>query len=43
MYELKTKPTQDSVMEFIHQVENEVRRADCLTVLELMKQPARNR
>lgn len=37
MAELKTKPTQVSVYEFINQVENEVRRKDCLTVLELMK------
>lgn len=37
MAELKTKPTQVSVIEFINQVENEVRRKDCLAVMELMK------
>ena len=37
MAELKTKPTQVSVYEFINQVENEVRRNDSLIVLELMK------
>ena len=37
MAELKTKPTQESVIGFINQVENDVRRNDCLAVLELMK------
>jgi hypothetical protein len=37
MSDLKTQPTQASVLEFINQIENESRRSDCLTVLEMMR------
>lgn len=38
MAELKTKPTEQSVEEFINSIADDRRRAECLTVLELMKQ-----
>ena len=37
MSELKTKPTDQSVVEFINQVEDPVKRADCFKLLELMQ------
>jgi hypothetical protein len=36
--EQKTKPTPDSVMEFLNRIENEQKRRDCFTILELMQQ-----
>jgi hypothetical protein len=36
--EQKTKPTPDSVMEFLNGIENEQKRRDCFTILELMQQ-----
>ena len=38
MAEAKTKPTRSSVRKFLESVDNEKRRADCFTVLEIMKQ-----
>ena len=37
MTELKTKPTDQSVLDFLNRIENDSRRQDCFTVLELMK------
>ncbi len=37
MAELKTKLTEESALAFLDQIENDQRRQDCLTVLELMK------
>ena len=37
MSELKTKPTQESVQEFLAKVPEEQRRNDCLSILDLMK------
>ena len=37
MSELKTKPTQESVLDFLAKIPEEQRRNDCLTILELMK------
>lgn len=37
MAELKTKPTEQSVEEFLNRVENEKKRADSFTILKLMK------
>ncbi|MBS1808214.1 MAG: DUF1801 domain-containing protein [Acidobacteria bacterium] len=37
MAELKTKPTDVSVEDFLNQVADEKRRADCFAVLEMMK------
>lgn len=37
MAELKTKPTSESVVDFLNRVENPQRRADCFALLELMK------
>lgn len=37
MAELKTKPTEQSVDEYIHQIPDVHRQKDCLTILELMK------
>jgi hypothetical protein len=37
MAEVKTKPTDQSVNAFLEGVENESRRQDCLTLLELMR------
>jgi len=34
---LKTKPTNDNVMEFVERVADGNRRADCLTIIELMR------
>jgi Domain of unknown function (DU1801) len=36
--EIKTRPTQHSVVEFLDRVTSEVKRQDCLTLLEMMKQ-----
>ncbi len=38
MSELKTKPTGQSVVEFINQVEDPVKREDCFKLLELMEE-----
>ncbi len=38
MAELKTKLTEQSAVAFLNQLENDSRRQDCLTVLELMKE-----
>ncbi len=38
MAELKTKPNEQSVEAFLNSVENEKKRQDCLTILEIMKQ-----
>jgi hypothetical protein len=38
MAELKTKPTDESVTEFLSKVENDKRRTDCHAVLEMMRQ-----
>jgi hypothetical protein len=40
MAELKTKPTQKSVVEFLNQVSDVVKRKDSFTILELMKEVA---
>ncbi len=37
MAEIKTKPTNVSVEDFLNSIADETRRADCFTVLELMK------
>ena len=37
MSEAKTKPTEESVLEFLGKISDEGRRNDCLVVLELMK------
>lgn len=37
MAENKTKPTKDSVIEFINQVDNEQKKQDALVLLDLMK------
>lgn len=37
MAELKTKPTDVSVEDFLNQIADEKRRADCFAVLEMMK------
>lgn len=41
MAELKTKPTGASAAAFIEAIEDETRRADCLTMLRLMKKLTR--
>ena len=38
MAELKTKPNDQSVEEYLHRVENEQKRQDCFTILSLMKE-----
>ena len=38
MAELKTKPNEQSVETFLNGVEDEKRRQDCFTILEIMKQ-----
>ena len=38
MAELKTKPNEQSVEAFLNSVEDEKKRQDCFTVLEIMKQ-----
>jgi len=38
MAELKTKPNEQSVEAFLNSVEDEEKRQDCLTILEIMKQ-----
>ena len=38
MAEAKTKPTQASVKDFLDQIDDENRRKDCYTILELMEQ-----
>ena len=38
MAELKTKPNEQSVEAFLNGVEDEKKRQDCFTVLEIMKQ-----
>ncbi len=38
MAELKTKPSEQSVEAFLNRVEDEKKRQDCLTILEIMKQ-----
>lgn len=38
MSELKTKPTGQSVVDFINQVEDEVKREDCFKLLALMQE-----
>ena len=38
MAELKTKPNEQSVEAFLNSVEDEKKRQDCLTVLEIMRQ-----
>ena len=38
MAELKTKPTEQSVEQFLQSVPDEGRRQDCFTILELMRQ-----
>lgn len=37
MSELKTRPTEDSVIEFLDKIADENRRTDCLTIMELMR------
>jgi len=37
MSELKTQPTQESVLDFLSRIPDDKRRDDCLTILELMK------
>ncbi len=37
MAELKTKPSEQSVEAFLNRVEDEKKRQDCLTILEIMK------
>ncbi len=41
MAELKTKPNEQSVEAFLNSVEDEKKRQDCLTILEMMKQITR--
>ena len=38
MAELKTKPTQESVKEFLNQIPDEERRKDCLAVAKIMEE-----
>jgi hypothetical protein len=38
MAELKTKPTQASVKEFLNQIPDEERRADCIAVAKIMEE-----
>ncbi len=38
MSELKTKPTKESVLEFLEKVSDEARKKDCFTILKLMKE-----
>ena len=38
MAEVKTKPTQQSVVEFLNRVTDEVRCQDCFTILEMMRE-----
>lgn len=38
MADLKTKPTDHSVEQFLNGIPNEERRRDCFTILEIMKQ-----
>jgi len=38
MEELKTKPNEQSVVEFLNGVSDEKKRKDCFTILELMKE-----
>jgi hypothetical protein len=38
MAEVKTKPTQQSVVEFLNHVTDEVKRQDCFAILEMMKE-----
>ena len=38
MAELKTKPTDENVLDFLNGIADEKRRQDCFSVLELMKQ-----
>jgi len=38
MAELKTKPNEQSVEDFLNTVENEKKREDCFTILEYMKE-----
>ncbi len=38
MAELKTKPNEQSVEAFLNSVEDEKKRRDCFTILEIMKQ-----
>ena len=38
MAELKTKPTQQSVVDFLNGIPDEVKRQDCFTLVELMKE-----
>jgi hypothetical protein len=42
MAELKTKPTDQSVEEFLNGIPNEKKRRDCFTILELMKGATRS-
>lgn len=41
MAELKTKPNEQSVEAYLNSVEDEKKRQDCLTILEMMKQITR--
>lgn len=38
MAELKTKPNDKSVIDFLNNVENDIKREDSFTILELMKE-----
>lgn len=38
--EIKTKPTAESVMDFINKIDDEQKRSDCFTLLDLMKKAA---
>ena len=38
MAELKTKPTDENVLDFLNGIADEKRRQDCFSILELMKQ-----
>lgn len=41
LVEIKTKPTTDSVVDFINKVEDEQKRKDCYVLLEMMKKASK--
>lgn len=41
LVEIKTKPTTDSVIDFINKVEDEQKRKDCYTLMEMMKKASK--
>ena len=40
LVEIKTKPTEESVDDFINKITDEQKRNDCVKLLEMMKKPA---